>query len=135
MLIVSVANTMQESQRTALGENGNGSIPPLNEDVEYRTTERWYSYPVYMKMVNLGALPNNSNKSIQVFDNDAGGRIIDAFGFENLSGQKLPSAKFGGYWEHAVELPFSGRTLTVSTNFDGSSFTECLIVVKYIKYV
>ena len=108
--------------------------PALNMDVEYRTTERWYSYPVYVKMIDIGALPNNSTKQVVISDNADGGRIIDAWGFENISGQKIPSARFGGYWENVVELPFSGLRLNITTNFDGSSFTQGLITVKYIKY-
>lgn len=108
--------------------------PMLNQGREYKTSERWYSYPVYMKMINMGALPNNSTKQVQVFENEAGGRIIEAYGFENLSGQKIPTMRFGGNWNHNVELPFSGRSLNLNTNFDGSSFTEALITVKYIKY-
>ena len=33
--------------------------PPLEAGVEYRTTEQWNGKPVYTKMVNFGALPNN----------------------------------------------------------------------------
>ena len=38
--------------------------PPMQLGVEYRTTERYLGKPVYAKLVNFGALPNASNKSV-----------------------------------------------------------------------
>ncbi len=38
--------------------------PPMAENVEYRTTERYNGKPVYKKLVNFGALPNNGIKSV-----------------------------------------------------------------------
>lgn len=39
--------------------------PPLYLGVEYRTTERYLGKPVYVKVVNFGALPANNNKVVQ----------------------------------------------------------------------
>jgi hypothetical protein len=108
--------------------------PPLNMDVEYRTTERWYSYPVYVRMINMGALPNNSTKSYAISDHAGGGRIISAEGFENASGQKIPSNCFACDFSKSVDLPFSGLNLIIQTNFDGSAFTQAFVTAKYIKY-
>lgn len=108
--------------------------PSLNVGVEYRTTERWYSFPVYVKMIDIGALPNNSNKNIVVSNHGGGGRIISAEGFENASGQKIPSSCFASDFSKTVEMPFSGFNLTIVTNFDGSAFTQGLVTVKYVKY-
>ena len=38
--------------------------PPLVLGVEYRTTERYLGKPVYVKAVNFGALPNNTDASV-----------------------------------------------------------------------
>lgn len=38
--------------------------PPVALGVEYRTTERYLGKPVYAKLIDFGALPNNSYKSI-----------------------------------------------------------------------
>ncbi len=38
--------------------------PPMVIGVEYRTTERYQGKPVYVKLVNFGALPNATLKSI-----------------------------------------------------------------------
>lgn len=39
--------------------------PPLVLGVEYRTTERYLGKPVYVKVVNFGALPANNKKVVQ----------------------------------------------------------------------
>ena len=50
--------------------NGNGWSdwefinPPMRVGIEYRTTERYLGEPVYVKLVNFGALPNATLKSI-----------------------------------------------------------------------
>lgn len=38
--------------------------PPMVIDVEYRTTERYQGKPVYVKLVNFGALPNATLKGL-----------------------------------------------------------------------
>ncbi len=38
--------------------------PPMQENVEYRTTERYNNKPVYKKLVNFGTMPNNAVKSV-----------------------------------------------------------------------
>ena len=43
--------------------------PPMELGVEYRTTERYLGEPVYIKLINLGSLPNaGSTKQISVRD-------------------------------------------------------------------
>lgn len=108
--------------------------PALNAGVEYRTTERWYSYPVYVKMIDMGALPNNSTKTVYVSDHANGGRIISATGFENASGQRIPTACFGSSLSLTVGITFSVFSLSLTTNFDGSAYTQAFITAKYIKY-
>ena len=38
--------------------------PPMELGVEYRTTERYQGKPVYVKMVDFGALPNKTTKRV-----------------------------------------------------------------------
>ena len=59
-------------RRTAYGIGSGAKIypwewvnPPMYLGVEYRTTERYLGKPVYVKVVNFGALPANNNKVIQ----------------------------------------------------------------------
>lgn len=40
--------------------------PPLLAGKEYRTTERWQGKPVYTKLLNFGAMPNNSSAYLVV---------------------------------------------------------------------
>lgn len=41
--------------------------PPMTVGIEYRTTERYMAYPVYVKLINLGAMPSaGSTKKISV---------------------------------------------------------------------
>lgn len=43
--------------------------PPMELGVEYRTTERYEGKPVYVRLINFGALPNASKKTIAAPDN------------------------------------------------------------------
>lgn len=43
--------------------------PPMHLGIEYRTTERYLTYPVYVKLINLGAMPSaGGTKKISVSD-------------------------------------------------------------------
>ena len=43
--------------------------PPMHLGIEYRTTERYLMYPVYVKLINLGAMPSaGGTKKISVSD-------------------------------------------------------------------
>lgn len=43
--------------------------PPMIQGVEYRTTERYLGYPVYVKLINLGVMPSaGGTKTISVSD-------------------------------------------------------------------
>ena len=39
--------------------------PPMIENTEYRTTERYMNKAVYAVLINFGALPNNASKNIE----------------------------------------------------------------------
>lgn len=108
--------------------------PPMSIGVEYRTTERWHGYAIYAKIVDFGALPVNSVKTIKVYEDASGGRIISAVGYEDSSGQSLPTDCFGSDTRYQVGINYNVNNLTLSTNFDGSIYTRALIIVKYIKY-
>ena len=71
--------------------------PPLVDGTEYRTTERHLGKPVYMKIVDLGTLPNSESKkvsyntasnvraiSFEIFARDSSG-ITQAFPFARSS--------------------------------------------------
>ena len=41
--------------------------PPMELGIQYRTTERYLGKPVYIKLVNFGALPNEGNKNVAYY--------------------------------------------------------------------
>ncbi|MFR8005874.1 MAG: DUF6273 domain-containing protein [Dysosmobacter welbionis] len=63
--------------------------PPMQLGVEYRTTERYNSKPVYAKAVNFGALPANSSKSVAhgISDMARCFEVVGSYGVQNLVGE------------------------------------------------
>ena len=69
--VFTLANTKQYYHRRRLYYPGTGNgtpwewvDPPMLLGVEYRTTERYLGKPVYVKLVNFGALPNATTKDV-----------------------------------------------------------------------
>ena len=108
--------------------------PQMDVGVEYRTTERHNTLPVYTKMVDAGALPNNSVKTVSIADNPTDIRyVISASAVDTTTGQILPSGVFGGTASKQVLIGGNRSGITISTNFDGSSAVSVLLTVKYTK--
>ena len=107
--------------------------PPMAVGVEYRTTERYQGKPVYVKLVDCGALPNSASKSISISD-DTTVRCFDVLTGTNSSGMVLPTACFGGLnLDREVAITSNGSSILIVTNFDGSSYTNTYVLVKYYK--
>lgn len=107
--------------------------PPMKLGVEYRTTERYLGKPVYVKLVDCGALPNSASKSISISD-DTTVRCFDIVTGTNSSGMVLPTACFGGLnLDREVAITSNGSSIYIVTNFDGSSYTNTYVLVKYYK--
>lgn len=107
--------------------------PPMKLGVEYRTTERYLGKPVYVKLVDCGALPNSASKSISISD-DTTVRCFDIVTGTNSSGMVLPTACFGGLnLDREVAITSNGSSILIVTNFDGSSYTNTYVLVKYYK--
>ena len=108
--------------------------PPMSVGVEYRTTERHNTLPVYTKMIDAGALPNNSVKTVAIADNPTDIRyVISASAVDTTTGQILPSGVFGGTAGRQVLIGGNRSGIAISTNFDGSSAASVLLTVKYTK--
>lgn len=45
--------------------------PPMGVGIEYRTTERFRGKPVYVQLVDVGTLPNNSENSFNLLVNES----------------------------------------------------------------
>lgn len=54
--------------------------PPMQLGVEYRTTERYMGKPVYVKLVDFGALPNATTKSVK-FSIENNNQLLECKGF------------------------------------------------------
>ena len=118
--------------------------PPMQLGVEYRTTERYLGKPVYVKLINLGNLPNNTEVSVQ--DTSIGGiaHIVDFRGeFINQSGTPFlipygPNYADSGKYTVDVTVVSGNTTSTgieirVYTTADLSAFSATTLV-KYTKF-
>ena len=107
--------------------------PPMKLGVEYRTTERYLEKPVYVKLVDCGALPNSASKSISISD-DTAVKCFDVVTGTNSSGMVIPTACFGGInLNREVAITANSNSIYIVTNFDGSSYTKTYVLVKYYK--
>lgn len=97
--------------------------PDMRLGVEYRTTERYQGKPVYCKLVNFGALPNNTTKAV-------------AHGAENISlvisvsGESNGENLIGNMYVTYVHVGASN--ITIKTNADRSGVTAS-VLIKYTK--
>lgn len=91
--------------------------------VEYRTTERYDSKPVYAKAVNFGALPANSSKSVAhgISDMARCFEVVGSYGVQNLVGE-------------AAVTTIGANTENISIATDKNLSAETAIVLmKYTK--
>lgn len=104
--------------------------PPMLPGVEYRTTERYNCNPVYVKMVELGNLPNTTIKDVDFYEDETV-RPISVTGQAGSSTSDLymtlPSANSG------IELYAANyKTARIVTNVDRSNMVG-RATVKYWK--
>ena len=106
--------------------------PPLYPGVEYRTAERWKGKVVYVKMVDFGALPNASTKTVTCgikgeFVVDARAIVLTASkSFKDFPYIHTDATAAGRFYVDA-----NGRiAVTTTTNLSDISAT---FVVKYTK--
>ena len=97
--------------------------PPMMLGVEYRTTKRWNNRPVYTKVINFGALPDTSSKSVahNIDDFYCAVGVYGTAGTSSFIGLK-GLASFGANATNLV-VETSGNLSSVNAN----------IVVEYIK--
>lgn len=110
--------------------------PPMQPGVEYRTTERHQGKPVYVKLVDVGSLPNNSYVSVNITTKSDGTvdetiRSISAYGCTG-GGFGIPAQAYGRDPSKQILLQPYLWLLFFGTNFDASADTAC-IFVKYTK--
>lgn len=91
--------------------------PPMALGVEYRTTQRWQNKPVYTKLVNFGALPNATTKSLT--HGIAATQILRAEG-QASNGQAFPICGSGFY---NIELRAGLTSIDIYTDYNYSACT------------
>lgn len=106
--------------------------PPMEMGVEYRTTERYLGKPVYVKVVDCGALPNNTTKNVSLgIDNPE--YLVGIWG-RGSKNTNIPSNNYGGgmgtgnivaIWTNLIDV-------YISTDGDRSS-NFAVVTVKYTK--
>lgn len=99
--------------------------PPMQLGVEYRTTERYLGKPVYVKVVNFGALPNNTEASVTFGDATTQAFAVTARILKNASSYTLPILDQAVVWA-------GGATVYIKTTDDYSAWTG-VVTVKYTK--
>lgn len=121
-------------------DNGDGAWgewewvnPPMQLGVEYRTTERYRGKPVYCKLVDFGALPNNTTKNVSLnIDNPE--YLVGIWGNSNKN-ISIPSNNFGGSMVDGSNIVAIWTNLLgvyISTNEDRSDHSA-IVLVKYTK--
>lgn len=106
--------------------------PPMLLGVEYRTTERHNGKPVYTKLVDCGAMPNNTIKEIDYSD-DVNCRPISAIGTWNNDQISMPGENgTSGFPNQVQNISANGKKILLATHTDRSSYTA-KATVKYWK--
>ena len=100
--------------------------PPMKAGVEYRTTERYMSKPVYVKLVSCGTGPDNTTKEILHVENPL--TIVDYNGgFYSSNGDCLMIG-----WENQSALTINHSRIKITTAANYSAYTA-LVWMKYTK--
>lgn len=102
--------------------------PPMLVGVEYRTTERYDGKPVYVKVVDYGTLPNNTEGSN--YGLAAGLNLISVSGFAVGSSYNIPIP--GYMYIKNIGYTRSSGNLWIATGTNMSSY-HGYIIAKYTK--
>lgn len=103
--------------------------PPMSIGVEYRTTERYMGKPVYTKVMDFGASPNNGMKNVDLGVPDVGKICGASFCYY------VPSTGENGVMVshiHYTGFLVSNRFVQLRTNTDKTD-TNFYVTVKYTK--
>ena len=99
--------------------------PPMKIGVEYRTTERHNSKPVYKKQVNTGALSAGTFKSVAHGVQDIGLRLSALYGVNNDGSNLVSNPGITG-------ILVDGSNITITTAA-GFSTSNSWVVITYTK--
>lgn len=99
--------------------------PPMQLGVEYRTTERYNSKPVYKKAVNTGALSAGTSKSVAHGVQNIGLRLSALYGLNNNGDNLVSNPGITG-------ILVDGSNITITTA-EGFSTSNSWVVIAYTK--
>lgn len=121
------ANCMQTTMVNGVIQPWDWNNPPMQPGVEYRTTERWNGKVVYAQLVNFGALPNNTGRTVEgCLPFNITPISISGIAQNGKGGIAIPSmhihASVDGEW----------GSVYIATDENYSAYTGVL-VVKYVK--
>lgn len=108
--------------------------PPMNLGVEYRTTERYLGKPVYVKLLDGGALPNNTTKYVDFIPKEELEFIVEYvpyIGSKRVMPYSPVSGSTNGVW-FDTSSSTTHRVISVKTNYDASAYTFSALL-KYTK--
>ncbi len=106
--------------------------PPMKLGVEYRTTERHNGKPVYTKLIDCGAMPNNTAKTVEYTD-DVSARPISVTGIWDGGNATMPGETGPSDFPAQLQnISLLNRNVLISTHSDRSSSTASA-TVKYWK--
>ena len=121
------------NRRDGVWSNWEFENPPLKNNTEYLTTERCDGKPVYVKRVDLGALPNASNKREVIVPTGSNIVGIDGYSvYTSGAGNVIytPLVKTDGITSFFVNQT-TGQ-VGINTDTDLSTYTAT-VIVKYTK--
>lgn len=106
--------------------------PAMALGIEYRTAEMYNGRPVYVKLVDFGALPNSTSKAVQ-YSNDTSCRPISVSGtWDNQSNTMPIESGSSGFPNQLLSIGALGQNIIITTHSDYSSYTAYALV-KYWK--
>lgn len=135
--IVTASNTDSMCVCRRYQENGVWSEwewenPPMILGVEYRLTERYLGKPVYVKLLDCGALPNATAKTINHnISNLSYVLALSASTPYFYKGSFIPSSN--GNLENSFNMGIGVDSICIITNADRSQFGGCVAFIKYTK--
>lgn len=107
--------------------------PPMVEDVEYRTTERFNGKPVYTKLINFGMIDDTDiEMDIGIYGIGGGGNGLVGYQFFTNCGRTLPCGVYGeGDWWGLCNISDGKIKVAVGSGLAGNNET-LYAIVKYI---
>lgn len=115
-----------------------GSIEALDERGIYSTTEKvvgtWLGKPIYRKVINFGALPDTSSKSVNHNISNLGGvRNLYGMCYRSLDGLFFPLPSASTTLANNIQVTINGLSVIITTGIDRTNIQTCYVIVEYTK--